>query len=187
MSLQRPVETLNAEQVEEFMRLFSHHQRRIYLYILALVSNPVDAEDLLQETNLILWRKFPQWERGTNFYAWASRIVYYEVLKYRERQARDAIILEQHVIEQLAAEATDMVEQLDRRRSALLHCLSKLRPVDQELVQRRYAPGATGKSVAAALGRPANSVSKSLGRIRRALWECINRRLALGDAEGGAL
>jgi len=34
--------------------------------------------------------------------------------------------------------------------------------------------------LAADLGRPVNSVSKSLGRIRRQLWKCINE--ASGDA-----
>ena len=60
----------------------------------------------------------------------------------------------------------------------MLACLARLAPSDRELIRRRYSPGETGKSLAEALGRPANSVYQSLGRIRRTLLECIKRRLA---------
>ena len=44
---------------------------------------PLDAEDVLQEANLVLWRKFDQYQEGTNFFAWACQIIRYEVLKYQ--------------------------------------------------------------------------------------------------------
>ena len=62
--------------------------------------------------------------------------------------------------------------------SALLVCLARLAPADRELIRLRYAPSETGKSLARKLGRPANSVYQSLSRIRRALLECVKRRLA---------
>jgi RNA polymerase sigma-70 factor (ECF subfamily) len=64
----------------------------------------------------------------------------------------------------------------------LLQCLQKLKARDRELIQQRYAPGESGKHLAGALGRPANSVYQSLGRIRRTLWECIQRRLSAESA-----
>ena len=50
--------------VEEFMRLFGAHRRRLYQFILSLVPNVQDAEDVLQETNIILWRKFGGYQPG---------------------------------------------------------------------------------------------------------------------------
>ncbi|MHC4875766.1 MAG: sigma factor-like helix-turn-helix DNA-binding protein, partial [Planctomycetota bacterium] len=69
-------------------------------------------------------------------------------------------------------------DDLDLRRSALSECLKKLRPGDRELIQQRYAPGSSGRDVAESLGRPMNSVYQSIGRIRKSLFECINRRLS---------
>ena len=60
-------------------------------------------------------------------------------------------------------------------------CAERLSLSDRELIGLRYAPGATVKDIAQRLGRPANSVSKSLGRIRRTLWACINQELAAGE------
>lgn len=167
----------------ELIELFTKNQRRLYLYILAQVPHPVDAEEVLQETNLVIWRKFEEFELGTNFVAWACRIASYEVLKYRERRRRDRLYFSDQFVQRIAVEAQSGVQPFDERRRALMQCLAKLRKPDRELIQRRYSPGENGKSVAEALGRPANSVYQSLGRIRRRLLDCIRRRLA---AEAGA-
>lgn len=172
---------LLAAPSEEFVQLFSRHQRRIYLYILAQVPHPVDAEEILQETNVVIWSKFRKFELGTNFFAWACQIANYEVLKYRDRRRRDRLLFSDDFVRQVADEAIADLDELDHRRRALMQCLAKLRPDDRELIQRRYAPGASGKSVAELLDRPVNSVYQSLGRIRRALLECIHRRLT-GEA-----
>lgn len=176
-----------AEGVEEFLRLFGTHRRRLYQFILSLVSNLQDAEDVLQETNIILWRKFADYQPGTNFYAWAARVAHFEVLKLRRKLSREAVLLDDAVLEQVAADARDGADSLEAVRDALQKCLQKLSPADRELIARRYGTGSRGKAVAEQLGRPANSVYKSLGRIRQALLECINRGLRLADRPGGAL
>ena len=95
-------DTAEVRRGEQFMALYSGHQRRLYLYTMTLLPASVDAEDVLQETNLVLWRKFDQYQPGTNFFAWACRITRYEVLKYRERRARAARLLDPDVFDQLA-------------------------------------------------------------------------------------
>ena len=162
----------------EFVQLFTRSQRQIYLFILSLVPNPVDAEEILQETNLVIWRKVAQFEAGTNFLAWAYQIASLEVLKYRERKHREKLQFSDEFIERVAAETVGISELLESRRQALLMCIGKLRSADRELIEERYSVGENGRSVARKLGRPSNSVYQSLGRIRRTLMECISRRMA---------
>ncbi len=45
-------------RVDEFMRLYTQHQRRLYVYLLSLLHNVADAEELMQQTSYILWKKF---------------------------------------------------------------------------------------------------------------------------------
>lgn len=164
---------------EEFVQLFTRYQRRLYVYILAQVHNPVDAEEVLQETNLVVWRKCRQFEPGTNFLAWCSRIASYEVLKYRERRRKDKLHFSEQFLEAVSQEVVESEDRLEEQRKALHVCLGKLRPRDRELIRQRYASGKNGKAVAEVLGRPANSVYQSLGRIRKTLLKCIKRRLAV--------
>lgn len=166
---------------EEFVQLFTRTQRRLYLYILSQVASTQDAEEILQETNLIVWSKYHQFDVTTNFFAWSAQIATYEVLKFRQRKHREKLRFTDEFIDAVAKEVLERSEELERRRHALEHCLEKLRPDDRKLIHRRYQPGERGKFVAEDLGRPANSVYQSLGRIRKTLLECMQRRLA---AEG---
>ena len=163
---------------DEFVELFSRSQRKVYLFILSQIPNPVDAEEIQQETNLVIWKKYDRFQPGTNFGAWACQIARYEVLKFRDRKHRDKLHFSDDFVSMVAEEAEKHGELLERRRTALLECIRGLRPKDRELIQERYAPGESGKGLAEKLGRPANSVYQSLGRIRRTLFECVNRRLA---------
>jgi RNA polymerase sigma-70 factor (ECF subfamily) len=126
----------------------------------------------------VIWRKSHTFRPGTNFYGWCCRIAVLEVLKHRERHRRSAVPMSDSFLEVIAREAEDNVEVLEQRRQALLLCLNRLAPADRELIRLRYAPNESGKSLARKLGRPQNSVYQSLSRIRRALLECVNRRLA---------
>lgn len=163
----------------EFVQLFTKSQRRLFLFILAQVSNLTDAEEILQDTNVIIWSKFHQFQLGTSFFAWAGKIASYEILKHRDRlRVAQRIRFSDEFLSRVAAEAIELNDELELRREALSDCLRNLKPVDRELIQARYSPGENGLRVADHLGRPANSVYQSIGRIRKALFDCVTRRLA---------
>lgn len=162
----------------EFVHQFTRAQRQLYLFILSQIPQPADAEEILQETNLVIWRKMDRFEPGTNFLAWAYQIAALEVLKFRERRHREKLRFSEEFVERIAEEAQGLSEHLEIRRQALMACLGKLRDSDRQLIEERYSVGENGLTVAKKLGRPANSVYQSLGRIRRALLECVSRRLA---------
>ena len=167
---------------EEFVRLFTQSQRAIYLYIIPLVSSAADAEEVLQETNVVIWSKWSQFEPGTKFVAWGRAIARLEVFRFRRRSNKRCHLLGDEVIELIASETEQQPNDFDLRRDALAECVGKLRDKDRKLIQMRYAVGSTGDDVANELGRPANSVYQSIGRIRRTLMECVKRRLSTSGA-----
>lgn len=167
-----------SEQGREFIALFTKSQRRVYLYILSMVPHPLDAEEILQNTNLVIWKKSQQFEVGTNFFAWACQIAHYEILKYRKKRSRDKHQFSDEFVSQVAEAVKENQDIFELRRNALTFCLGKLRTKDRELIQRRYQGSNQGKELADEMGRPANSVYQSLGRVRRTLFECINRYIA---------
>jgi RNA polymerase sigma-70 factor (ECF subfamily) len=71
--------------------------------------------------------------------------------------------------------------RLDERRDALAYCLEKLGPRDRDLLARRFTEGASVQSIAAGVGRSADSVYKALAKVRLALFDCVTRRLAAED------
>lgn len=62
------------ESRKRLMALMTRHQRQIFAYIYTLVPDRHDAEDLLQETSLVICEKFDEFRPGSDFVAWACQI-----------------------------------------------------------------------------------------------------------------
>ena len=167
---------------EEFTRLFSVNQRRIWAFIWTLLPDRDQAQDVLQNTSIVLWRKFDSFEPGTNFTAWAFRIARLEVLSFVRRQGRERLIFDESMCRELADDMTERAKDADHRLQALQQCVTRLSPGDRDLLQRRYEEGATIKSVAIAVGRSCEGMYKAMRRIHRALFNCTRRRLAAEDS-----
>jgi len=155
------------------MKCYAQHQRRLYVYLLSLVHNAADAEELMQETSYILWKKYDEFKPGSNFGAWACRVAYLETLKFREGRGRNALPLSPKFLERVAGKMDEVSDELEWQSETFQHCIERLSPADRELICLRYAPGTSVKQIAADLDRPVRSVSKSLSRIRKALLDCM--------------
>jgi RNA polymerase sigma-70 factor, ECF subfamily len=164
------------DRVDLFMMMLVRHQGRLYQYVRMLMPRGQDVEDVLQQTLLVMWKKFDESYPEASFYSWATRIAYLEVLKSRDRQGRDVPVLDREILELIADEEFREPDFLGNLKTLLEKCLDLLAPVDRELIERRYESGMMVNNLAAELGRPVNSVSKSLGRIRRTLLKCINEK-----------
>ena len=164
---------------EQFVRLLAGHERRIYAYILSLVPNWADADEIFQETNVRLWRDFADFEPGTNFAAWAIRVAYFQVLTWRKRAARHQLIFDDAILQSIAERHEAKLPQAESRHRALGDCMKELTTHSRELLAQCYAPGARVKIVAERLGRTGPAVYKALQRIRAALRTCVERRMSL--------
>jgi RNA polymerase sigma-70 factor (ECF subfamily) len=167
-----------SSKVEKFATLLATCQRQVFLYVMGLVHHAADAEEVLQETNLVLWRKFHEYQPATEFGRWACSVAYYEVLKLREKKMRHQQLFSNEFVESLAAAGPPSADALQSRREALQGCLAKLNQEDRQLILSRYQPAANTRSVAKSLGRSAQGTRRALHRIRTALLACIERTLS---------
>ncbi len=166
---------------ERFMRLFLANDRRIYGFILALVPHRADADDLMQETGAVLWRKFAEFEPGTDFAAWAMSIARFEVLRLRRAQGQMRVRFDDDLLGTLADDLTEMSPTIDRRAEALRQCLSKLPPRHRDLIRLRYEQGSTTQEVSSRVGQTVAAVYKMLNRIHSGLLECVEQTLKSED------
>jgi RNA polymerase sigma-70 factor (ECF subfamily) len=171
------------EYADEFLRLFAESSRSVYWLIRTSVFRQDAADEVFQETSAALWKKFPEFQSGTNFTAWAQQVARFEVLRYRQRSARDQKVFGEAFVDRVFAEVEQVANNVDHRRESLADCFAQLSLTDRDLINRRYAPGMTSKVVAQQLGRSESYISKALTRIHRLLFECISRREAGGGAE----
>ena len=170
-----------AESRKRLMALMTRHQRQIFSYIYALVPKRYDAEDLLQETSLVICEKFDEFEEGTDFVAWACQIAYWRIRYSRQKFARSKVIFNQEIVDAVAQTAGTMIKELDSRHEALGNCLQKLPARDRELVLTRYEPGNGVEEAARRSGRTLQTAYKALARLRKLLLDCVSNQLAGGS------
>ena len=180
-TLESPV--TSTDRTTEFVDLLLRHERPVYAYIRSLVPNRADAEDLLQDTSKILWEKFDQYKVGTDFAAWARKIAHYEVLRFRREKRTGQVVFSQELVEQLVDQATANPTRTDGTHAALLECVSELKEHDRDLLEQRYEPGASVQGIADLLKCPVQTVYSRLKRIRRAVFDCIQRKLGSGGSQ----
>jgi RNA polymerase sigma-70 factor, ECF subfamily len=164
-----------------FLRLYTKHQHRILAYRYTLVPNRADAEDLFQETAVLLWEKFDQFEPGSDFVAWACRVAFLKASNHRKRLARSKLLFSDDVLAAVAERAIELAPELDDRRQALQECLRRLEDRDRRMIVARYEPDGNAQRAASASGRTIQAAYKALYRIRKALFDCVTLRLAEGE------
>ncbi|QDV72115.1 ECF RNA polymerase sigma factor SigL [Planctomycetes bacterium K2D] len=165
-----------ADRQDRFVRLLSKHSSALYGYVLALTANRHDADDVFQETNVVLLRKWEQFEFGTDFLAWSCAIARYKTLSHLSRSRRQHA-LDPQLIEALSEKALDAARSADQRRDALLECIGKLGASQSRIVQSRYYHQYSVKEIAENLGMSSARVYRSLASIHRSLHECVQRNL----------
>lgn len=172
----------NDFQSEAIVQLLIDNQARIRSVINTLVPDRAAADDVVQETNMVIWRKAGEFERGTDFGAWACKIAYLQVKSYREKQNRDRLIFDDGTLSALADLAATRNDHLEERRSALRKCMGKLRPEYRAIITSRYSEGLSVSKLAEKLNRPIGSIKQTMYRIRESLRNCIAQALKRGDA-----
>ena len=171
-----------ADRQKQLVRLLTQNQRRIFSYIYTLAPDRHAAEDLLQETCMVICEKFPEFRTGTDFVAWACQIAYWEVRAAQQKYARSKVVFDQAVLEAVAETAAEMVPELGARHEALAKCLEKLHPRDRELVITRYEPGGGVEAAAQRTGRSVVAAYKALTRLRKLLQDCVTHQLGTESA-----
>lgn len=162
---------------EPYLRLLAQHERWLATYVYSLVARTHDADDILQEVKVTLWKQFAKFEQGTNFRAWARTIATYQVLNHRRATRKhEGVSVEEDFIEAIAAEIDRQADGLDRKTDALRLCVQKLPDAHRRVVQWRYFEDCAVDEIAARTQRSSEAVYRLLSRIRAVLHECVSRQ-----------
>jgi RNA polymerase sigma-70 factor, ECF subfamily len=165
-------------RAEEFLLQYSGCEGWLLAYLMALLGNRDDAEEVFQETTLALWRSFDEFIPGSDFTRWAKRVAFHRVLTFRKKKHRhgfpqsEAFLDAVHTADERQAEATTS------RLRALDDCVQRLPDSDRRLVSMRYTAKQTIPQLAQQFNRSASAINKALRRIRRVLMVCIDRTLS---------
>ena len=160
----------------DFEKLVRENQNGLLAFLLSLTGNLQDSEDLAQECITVLWRKFDEFESGSNFGAWARATALFLFRNQTRKAYNRTMILETNILEQLAMAHEQIDLEGPTRRHFLSECLSELEERDRDLILSRYETGVTAQTLANRVGCTVKSIYNTLARIRQNLAECVRRK-----------
>ncbi len=163
---------------ENLVALITRHQAALHSYILSLLPNASKADDVLQETNLVLWRKAAEYDQEKPFMPWACRIAFFQVKAARRDAARDRHVFDPELLELLAAEDDSNPESTQALDHALRDCLAQLPADKRELILHRYEADSTVQQMAHSRNLTPGALSAQLHRIRQMLESCVEGKLS---------
>lgn len=170
---------LVAQQNEDAMQaLYRREQRSVFAFALQLVRSEEDAEDVVVETFLEVWRHAHRFAGQSKATTW--------ILGIARHKALDRLRMRQHVLlpedewraleESVPADNEPMFERLIRERDAqsLHRCLLRLPAEQRECIQLVFFNEMGLAEVAAMQGVPENTVKTRLFHARRKLREWLS-------------
>ena len=166
------------ENYSRFMKLYTSSVPMLRSFLRKLLPSWQDVDEVMQNTSLVLWKKFEQFEQGTEFIKWACVIARFETLRYKRTKARDRHYFGDELLNLLADENIDNHDRLQSEKIALQKCLNKLDAKQKKLTLCAYSGENSIKEVAETYNRTATALYKALQRIRTNLFNCIKKEMA---------
>jgi RNA polymerase sigma-70 factor (ECF subfamily) len=163
---------------DQFLRLYAEHEAALHTLLRVMLPSREDAKEALQETIIVLWQKFGEFDPARSFRAWASGIARNKALAVLRDRKRDRLVFDESLVNRLADRAVLHEQSVMTRREVLEGCLQKLPVAQRELVLSAYTKGTRIDDLAAGRGQTPMSLYKLLQRIRLSLLECIECTLA---------
>ncbi len=176
-------ETLeDAERAQRFFELFMTSHKQIYAFILMMVHNRNDADDVMQETAVLLWTKFDKFVPGGRFAAWGIGVARNCVMKFRDKHKKGRLQFGEPIYDLMDSRASNFENPDNGYIDALEGCTGKLKECDRKIVSMRYKNGISVKEIASILGRSVNGLYKSMARIHTVLEMCIKRNISNNES-----
>ena len=172
----RPEDVHNHDAPHEaFVAQLTAAQGNLYAYVCTLLGGTRDAADVLQEINLVLWRKAHKFDLDRDFTAWAHKFAYLQVMAHREKQTRDRHVsnFSEDTLAKMAAKLETQSSGFAHRARLLDECIKKLSDYQRELIRLRYMERLGVKAISQRLRKSENNIATALYRARLSLIECV--------------
>lgn len=174
----------SSKNVSEFDALFNEHLNGLYSLALRMTRNPLDAEDLIQDTALKAFRHFHKFDRGTNFRAWIYRILTNNFINnYRKNKKQPSKVDIDDVSFKLTEKDAGFWAELDNRNyqydyedvfdDEINAALDKLPDEYRIVVLLSDVEGLSYKEIAKAIKHPIGTVMSRLHRGRQFLKKAL--------------
>lgn len=174
----RLLEQAKAGEREAFSLALAPYLPMLYAYSRSICGDHHIAQDVVQQTALIAYRKIGFLFAEVDFGTWLKGIARREALSERRKANRWRPVIEE-IFESAYDDPTE--EAVGPEREALSECLKSVKGHAADILGAHYFQGQKLTEIARLMKLNGNTVRTVLHRTRLALEECIRARLSPGS------
>lgn len=166
-------------RASQFGQLFEADKKRLYAYIHAFVSDHTVAEDIFQETSLIMWQEFDKFELGSKFSKWTNVIAFYRIAQYRNTNKKYQLGLSDDFLQEFSQNISiieNNTHTQEQKWQHLEHCCTLLSEPLRNVYQSFYIDNLTAQQIATNTGRSLIAIRKVVHKVRKKLFDCIEQK-----------
>lgn len=157
-------------------------------YLVAITRDVNSAEEIFQNSAVVIMEKSTEPEQIRDFHAWSKEIVRRQALNYLQRQVRheqrvkpiQPVLLDQ-ITRAFIGDST-VESRIEQEAFALRACVSELAKSERLLLHLRYTQRASFSTIADAVGKTDGAVQRSVSRIRKRLHDCVLGKIRSAEA-----
>ena len=170
--------------------LFEANHDRIYRYLLRLVRNPAEAEDLTQETFLRAYRRGDSLRDPEAVRGWLYRIATHAALdRLRQRKSHPAVDSDEGAgqLASAVSASPSVLDVVERKETSacVQRCLDFLPDHYRAVILLHESHGLTAPEIANLLGVSLFTVKIRLHRARQKLQQVMQRGCAISNDSQG--
>ncbi|HUI61305.1 MAG TPA: RNA polymerase sigma factor [Steroidobacteraceae bacterium] len=161
-----------AEDREAFRQLYSKYHGRLVRFLSRVIRDPDDAEEVIQDTLMIVWQHAEDFRGTSRVSTWIFGIAYRRALNALRRSATRSRVLVPEG-EGVEGSVEDVSKETEERQLVELG-LSSLPPEQRLVMVLAYGVGLSCEEIAAIADCPVNTVKTRMYYARRKLREVIS-------------
>lgn len=192
LSDQDLLEGVRAESEPHFAELYSRYFQRIYNFVYARMRNHAEAEEVVQETFLAVFRSFGNYSGQSSLLSWIYGIAKNTTNNYLRRAKSQTERIDLADDEDLMPRASigegmpDEQLELHRFRELLNERLESLSDWQTEIFEMRHFENLSIPEISRRTSRSSDAVRSSLYRVKRMFFDAaLANSLNSGSTNGG--
>ncbi len=163
---------------QAFADLIQAYYPFVYAIVIGIVSNPLDAEEVVQDTFVNAYRGLARYKEMEKFKSWLAKIARNCAHNRLRKQQIDTVPIDE-VNEQISGTEDLPDEQLIRseQRELIRRAMETLSPKDREIARSYYLDGASYDELIQTHGLSYKAISFRLSRAKRRLAKRLEHLL----------
>ncbi|KAF0121932.1 MAG: RNA polymerase sigma-70 factor ECF subfamily [Xanthobacteraceae bacterium] len=156
-----------------FRTLYARHNVRVFRFILRFIKDEGQAEDLIGEVFLDVWRQADRFEGRSSVSTWILGMARFKALSSLRKTTEAELDEEQAAAIADEADTPETVSQKLDKAKAIRRCIDQLSPEHREIVDLVYYQEKSISEVAEIVGIPENTVKTRMFYARKRLQELM--------------